>query len=56
MFAYIKTWATPQSDRRAVTSLEYALIAAVLVATIMAGFQIFANDMSTSFSNIGGSV
>ncbi len=56
MFEYIKTWVELKADRRAVTALEYALIAGVIVATILAGFQVLANDMSSKFSNIGGSL
>ena len=42
MFEYIKTWVELKTDRRAVTALEYALIAGVIVATILAGFQVLA--------------
>ena len=42
------------SDRRAVTALEYGLIASVIVATMMVGFHLLANSVSTSFSTIGG--
>ena len=56
MFEYLKTWIELKSDRRAVTALEYALIAGVIVATILVGFQVLANDMSNSFRNIGGSL
>ena len=56
MFEYIKTWVELKTDRRAVTALEYALIAGVIVATIVVGFQTFASDLSTKFNNIGGSL
>ena len=56
MLEYVKTWIELKSDRRAVTALEYALIAGVLVATILIGFQTLATDLSTKFSNIGGSL
>ena len=45
MFAYIKTWAALQSDRRAVTALEYAVIAV--------GFGVLASDISNKFNSIG---
>ena len=54
MFEYIKTWVELKTDRRAVTALEYALIAGVIVATILAGFQVLAGDLSTKFGAIGG--
>ena len=53
---YIKTWIELKSDRRAVTALEYALIAGVIVATILVGFQVLASDLSNKFSSIGGSL
>lgn len=42
--------------RRAVTALEYGLIAGVIVATIAVGFTILANDLSSQFENIGNSL
>lgn len=56
MFEYLKTWIELKSDRRAVTALEYALIAGVIVATILVGFQVLASDMSNKFNNIGGAL
>ena len=56
MLAYIKTWASLTTDRRAVTALEYALIAGVLAAVIMVGFGVLATDMSATFSRIGGTL
>ncbi len=56
MIEYIKTWIELKSDRRAVTALEYALIAGVIVATILVGFKVLAGDMSNSFNSIGGSL
>jgi pilus assembly protein Flp/PilA len=43
-------------DRRAVTALEYALIAGIIVATILVGFTALSNALSNQFSNIGGSL
>lgn len=43
-------------DRRAVTALEYGLIASVLFATILVGFIVMANKLSSQFSNVGGSL
>ena len=56
MIEYMKTWVELKTDRRAVTALEYALIAGVIVATILVGFQVLASDMSNKFSSIGGSL
>ena len=53
MFAYIKTWAALQTDRRAVTALEYAMIAGIIVAVIAVGFGVLASDISNKFNSIG---
>jgi pilus assembly protein Flp/PilA len=42
------------NDRRAVTALEYGLIAAVMGALIVTAFTTFGNSMSTAFTSIGG--
>jgi Flp pilus assembly pilin Flp len=54
MILYLLTWFHIKADRRAVTALEYGLIAGVIVATIMVGFRVLANAESASFSAIGG--
>ena len=56
MFDYIKTWATLQNDRRAVTALEYAMIAGIVVAVIAVGFGVFASDITSKFSSIGSNL
>ncbi len=53
MFEYIKTWVALQSDRRAVTALEYAMIAGIIVAVIAVGFGVLATDISAKFNSIG---
>jgi pilus assembly protein Flp/PilA len=53
---YLKTWIELKTDTRAVTALEYALIAGVIVATVLIGFNVLANDLSNKFSNIGASL
>lgn len=52
MMNYLSAWAGLSLDRRAVTAVEYAIIAGVLVATIVIGFNTFANDVSNRFNNI----
>jgi len=49
-------WLKLKTDRRAVTALEYGLIAGVIVATIAVGFSLLANDLSTQFVNVGDSL
>ena len=56
MLQYAKLWLNLKSDRRAVTALEYGLIAGVIVATIAVGFALLANNLSDKFEGIGGSL
>ncbi len=56
MINTLAVWATLKADRRAVTALEYGLIAGVIVATIAVGFATLANALSSQFSGIGGSL
>jgi len=53
MIEYVKTWLELKVDRRAVTALEYGLIAGVIVAVITLGFTTLANSLSSKFSSIG---
>ena len=56
MTQYIRTWISLKVDRRAVTALEYGLIAGVIVATIAVGFSLLANSLSNEFATIGASL
>jgi len=56
MLQYMTLWLQLRTERRAVTALEYGLIAGVIVATIAVGFSLLANGLSTQFENIGNSV
>ena len=56
MIDYIKTWAALRTDRRAVTALEYAMIAGVIVATIAVGFGVIASNLKDQFSTLGTSL
>lgn len=56
MLNYARIWLRLKLDRRAVTALEYGLIAGLIVATIAVGFSILAGDLSNEFSGIGESL
>ena len=56
MIEYVKTWMELKLDRRAVTALEYGLIAGLIVATIAVGFGILGSNLSNKFSGIGASL
>ena len=48
MFSYLKTWLELKTDRRAVTALEYGLIAAVLGAVIVTAFTSLGTGLTTA--------
>ena len=52
MYEYVKTWLELKTDKRAVTALEYGLIAGVLVVTMIVGFNILGAKMSTQFNAV----
>jgi pilus assembly protein Flp/PilA len=56
MSLYLLTWLQLKTDRRAVTALEYGLIAGVIVAVIFLGFKGLAGSLSSKFVSIGTSL
>ncbi len=56
MFAYIMTWTALHADRRAVTALEYGLIAALIAGVIVTAVALVGTNMSTSFTNVAGHI
>ena len=53
MLEYLRTWRQLKTDTRGVTSLEYALIAAVLVGVVTAAFTSLGGQLTTAFTDIG---
>ena len=53
MFILVRTWLQIKQDTRAVTALEYGLIAAVMGALIVTAFTTLGTNMGTAFSTIG---
>ena len=43
-------------DDTGVTAIEYGLIAALVAVVCIAAWQLLGTDLSTSFSNVAGSV
>jgi pilus assembly protein Flp/PilA len=56
MLDYIMAYLSLRLDRRAVTALEYGLIAGLIVATIAVGFGRLGSNLSNKFSGIGSSL
>ena len=52
MIEYLTTWMTLKSDRRAVTALEYGLIAGVLAVVVVTAFTTLSGGLNTAFTNI----
>jgi len=51
-----KVLAGVRLDRRGVTALEYGLIAAVMVAVVLAGFNTLGDHLSMELSNTASSL
>ena len=56
MYQLIKIYLELKFDRRAVTALEYGLIAGIIVAVIALGFGVLGTNLSTKFSKVGNSL
>jgi Flp pilus assembly pilin Flp len=52
MVGFLKSWTDLRRDEEAVTALEYALIAGVIVATVLVGFQALAGNLSSYLAGI----
>jgi Flp pilus assembly pilin Flp len=52
MIEHLKTWPELKADRRALTALEYALIAGVLTLAVLAASTILGNGIDSSFSSV----
>ena len=52
MLSYLKTWLELKTDRRAVTALEYGLIAAVMGALIVAAFTTLGGGLGAAFTKV----
>jgi pilus assembly protein Flp/PilA len=56
MIAFLKTWIELKTDKRAVTALEYGLIAAVIGAVMVVGASTLGTSLSTKFVGLAGTV
>lgn len=52
MYEFLKTWIELKTDRRAVTALEYGLIAGLVAVVIIGAVTSLGTSLSTKFSTI----
>lgn len=52
MLSYLKTWLALKTDRRAVTALEYGLIAALIALGIVTAVKNLAGGLSGTFAAV----
>ena len=52
MIEYLNTWLTLKTDRRAVTALEYGVIAGVLAVVVVTAFNTLGTGLNTAFTNV----
>ncbi len=52
MYEYVKTWLELNTDKRAVTALEYGLIAAAVVVVGLAAFSGIGTKLATTVGSI----
>ena len=53
MIDYVKTWLELKVDRRAVTALEYGLIAALIAVVIITSVTTLGTNLKGVFNNLG---
>ncbi len=56
MIEFVKIWLELKVDRRAVTALEYGLIAALIAVVIIGAVTTLGKNLSTTFTTIGTAV
>ena len=52
MIEYLKTWLELTVDRRAVTALEYGVIAGVLAVVVVTAFTTLGTGLNNAFSSV----
>ncbi len=54
MFAYLMTWMQLKTDRRAVTALEYGLIAAAIAGVLVVSVPVLGSGLTAMFATVAG--
>jgi pilus assembly protein Flp/PilA len=52
MIEYLTTWLALKADRRAVTALEYGVIAGVLAVVVVTAFTTLGNGLNNAFNTV----
>jgi len=52
MFPYLMSWMPLSTDRRAVTALEYGLIAALIAGVIITAVALVGTNLTSTFSSL----
>jgi pilus assembly protein Flp/PilA len=52
MIEYLKAWLELKTDRRAVTALEYGVIAGVLAVVVVTAFNTLGNGLNNAFNHV----
>lgn len=56
MIEYVKTWLELKTDKRAVTALEYGLIAALIAGVIVTAVTTLGKDISATFTTVATAI
>ena len=54
MSGYMMTWLQLKTDRRAVTALEYGLIAALIAGVIVTAVTLVGTGLTATFNTVAG--
>lgn len=56
MYEYLKIWLELKTDRRAVTALEYGLIAGLVGVALIAGATTLGTSLNKTFTDVAAKV
>jgi pilus assembly protein Flp/PilA len=56
MFEYLMIWTRLKTDRRAVTALEYGLIAALIAGVIVTAVTLLGTTLTGTFNSVAGKI
>lgn len=56
MNEYLKGWLALKADKKAVTALEYGLVAALVAVAIIAALKVLGTNLNATFQNIATAI